>query len=44
MDPSRATAPASRKPLILIVDDMPGIRDLCAPYLGEIRRVRRRSQ
>jgi len=42
MSPARATPSASRRPLILIVDDMPDIRDMHAEYLaGEIRRVLR---
>jgi two-component system, cell cycle response regulator DivK len=34
MSPAPATPSASRKPLILIVDDMPDIRDMYAEYLA----------
>jgi two-component system, cell cycle response regulator DivK len=34
MSPTQATSAASRRPLILIVDDMPDIRDMYAEYLS----------
>src|SRR5687767_2702882 len=34
MNPARATPPPSRRPLILIVDDMPDICDMYAEYLA----------
>jgi CheY-like chemotaxis protein len=34
MTPAQATASGSRRPLILIVDDMPDIRDMYAEYLA----------
>ena len=34
MSPGQATPPPSRRPLILIVDDMPDIRDMYAEYLA----------
>jgi two-component system, cell cycle response regulator DivK len=34
MNPAPTTPPASRRPLILIVDDMPDIRDMYAEYLA----------
>ena len=36
MSPAQATVPASSRPLILIVDDMPDIRDMYAEYLPEL--------
>ena len=34
MSPAQAPVPASSRPLILIVDDMPDIRDMYAEYLS----------
>jgi two-component system cell cycle response regulator DivK len=34
MNPGQATSPPSRRPLILIVDDMPDIRDMYSEYLA----------